>query len=280
MATSRKPAIRTRRFRWTFFKQSTELHFFLALVVADTLYRMVGGDISKGLDALYGIGLFCSVFAPISSMIADLLFAVMEKLTHHTLSNRPPQSKNGHLSKGDILLGSKSRSKRKRPSKGKAKFNGNSQCKESAAAVHSPNTKYSLGGNGLSEHSDAPASASPPAGKSLKNYLASFVPEIRLQIFKYYFASFRPERYYREAHYRNIDSMSLLHALKNGRANQTLYQEALDQYHKSHQLGLLIEGERVGRGYIDDMKAGVFQLLKDITFGPGYVLFRNTVGSC
>jgi hypothetical protein len=271
MAAFRKPAILRGRVRWTYFKQNTELHVFLALVVADALYRMVGGQISEAISAFFGVCIFCFLFAPVASMIADLFFEAMENLTRNVSSNKPPQSKHDGPPKRDPRPDSKSQTHNKHNSKGKGKSKGNpaSQGKAPSFELHPSTANPPVEGSRPSKSGAVIAPASPSDRKVPKSYLARFVPEIRLQIFKHYFAMFRPESCYRESHYRNIESANLLNALNDGLPNEKLYQEALGQYRKSHQFGLLLSGEGIGKEYLDKLEAGVFQSLKDITFGPG-----------
>jgi hypothetical protein len=271
MAAFRKPVTLRGRVRWTYFKQNTELHVFLALVVADTLYRMVSGGISEAISAFFGLGIFCFLFAPVASMIADLFFEAMEKLTRNGSSKKPPHSKHDGPSKDDPRPDSKPRTHGKHNSKGKGKFKGNpaSQGKAPSFKIRPSTANSPAKGSCPSKSDDTVAPASPSGGRVSKSYLARFVPEIRLQIFQHYFAMFRPESCYRESHYRNIESANLLNALNDGLPNEKLYQEALGQYRKSHQFGLLLSGEGIGKGYLDKLEAGVFQSLKDITFGPG-----------
>jgi hypothetical protein len=238
MAAFRKPKVVRGRVRWTYFRQNTELHVFLALVVADALYRMVGGHISEGISAFFGVCLFRFLFAPVTSMIADLFFEAMEKLTRNVSSTKPPQSKRDGPPKNDPRPTSKLRTHGKHHLKGKGKSKGDaaSHGKAPSFEFHPSTANSPVEGSRPSKSDAVIAPASPSDRKVSKSYLARFVPEIRLQIFKHYFAMFRPESCYRESHYRNIESANLLNALKDGLPNEKLYQEALGQYRKSHQL--------------------------------------------
>ncbi|KAE9380117.1 hypothetical protein N431DRAFT_477107 [Stipitochalara longipes BDJ] len=229
-------------YRWTldveaqveFRKEKKKLTFLKSFEI-ETIGSMVTGktfrwqwlgkdgvDISKGVNALFGVCLFCFLLAPIASLSADLFFAFMEKLTSNTLSKPSSHTeRDDGSSKEDPPPGIKPRSKRKRPSKGKGKSKGNSSVQGKEPSLSNPPSgNQSARGTRLSKPNIATAPAPPSAGKALKNYLAKFVPK------------------------------------------------ALEQYYKSHQVGLLLNEEYIGKEVIDKLGSEAFQPLKDITFGP------------
>ena len=271
MQRSRNSSVKSHRYKLTWFRKSADFHLFLLYVVVDALHRMVGGDVSMALNALSGIAIFCVFLAPIASMFADLLFRVIDMLTRNVLSKIPPLSKHDKSSKDDPPPSRKTQRNRKHTSKGKGKSKGNKSSRgaQSTSDTRTTRVNDSPNSTGHSKSGTATGSASSLESKTLETFLARFAAEIRLQIFAFYFVSFRPKGYYRETFYRNNSSINLLTALKHGQSDLSLYYEALSEFQKSHQLGLLLEGSRIGSGFIDFIKLEMFQSLKDITFGPG-----------
>jgi hypothetical protein len=51
--------------------------------------------------------------------------------------------------------------------------------------------------------------------RATPNPLEKLPAEVRIEIFKHYFATFRPERIYRECHYKESDTLTLLIALRD-----------------------------------------------------------------
>jgi hypothetical protein len=99
------------------------------------------------------------------------------------------------------------------------------------------------------------------------NSLAKLPAEVRIQIFKHYFAAFRPERYYREYRYKEAWSLNLLIALR-GDSDLKQYFEASEQYRTSSHL--LLHHER-GIETFKKAPSWAIQSIKDVTFGPRYV---------
>jgi hypothetical protein len=102
----------------------------------------------------------------------------------------------------------------------------------------------------------------------IPNPLAELPPEVRIQIFKHYFAAYRPEHYYREFRYKEACTLNLLIVLR-GDPDSRLYYEALEQYHLSSHL---LCGGR-GNDTFNMAPAWAIQSIKDVTFGPRYVWF-------
>jgi hypothetical protein len=218
------------------FKQDWRMIFML--VLGDVVGH--GLDPSNGINPLVGILVFLYLLPFFTGLLAGLFFGLAEKVT------------------GDAPTKGNPRSRRKRKSRRNRKSMPNPPSQGNNSSNNNHSSKYKV----------PSISNSPSKGKALKvppNFLARFAPEIRLQIFKDYFASFRPQRLYKESHYKEEWSLHLLNALRVCQ-DQTLYGEALEQYHKSSHF--LFDGRSANKVFLESLQPWAVQSIKHITFGP------------
>ena len=232
----------------------------LVLLLAITVCSILIPDTRNGTHQRLWILLLGHLLAPFFNFISYLYFELMEDVTSNDPSKdnppnggqrppgQPPKSNSAKL---------KRKAKLKPPSPGNRTLKGN----------HSTKGNRQFEPNSHSNGNNATTGNVPPQSNAPTNYLARFAPEIRLQIFKHYFTAFRPERIYRESHYKGHYFKNLLNALHDG-SNQRQYEEALEQYQKASHLSLLLHGADVGKDFVDNLELSALSSLKEITFGP------------
>jgi hypothetical protein len=240
----------------------------LMLLLAITVCSILIPDTRNGTHQRLWSILFGYLLAPFFNLISYLYFELMEDLPCSSLSKANPPDREqrppGHPPKSNPAKPKrkppskpKRKAKRKPPSPGNRTLKGNHSTegnRQSETDSHS-NENNATTCNG-SRQNNAPT-----------NYLARLAPEIRLRIFKHYFTAFRPERIYRESHYKGHYSKNLLNALHDG-SNQRQYEEALEQYQKASNLSFLLPGGGVEKDFVDNLEPSALSPLKEITFGP------------
>jgi hypothetical protein len=239
MLDIRSHALQVWRMYYARFKQDWTMIFML--VLGDAVSHSL--DPSNGINPLVGILVLLCLLPFFTGLLAGLFFELVEKATSDAPTKGHPRSRR------------KRKSRRNRKSKRNPPTQGNNSSNNHPLKYKAPTTSNSLS-NGK-------------VPKVLPNFLARFAPEIRLQIFKHYFASFRPQRLYEQSHYKEEWSLQLLNLLRVCQ-DQTLYGEALEQYHKSSHF--LFNGWSASKVFLESLQPWAVQSIQHITFGPRYVV--------